>query len=237
MAAGIERILVPGYNLRSSIAAIGLATLFPGLIDAAVGVHPHHAGEATESEWEELEQLASSPDVVAIGEIGLDFYRNLSSPGAQRDAMTRQLELARRRALPVLVHDRDAHGEITEVLLGWDHARGSAPRGVLHCFSGDRRMATLLTDAGYLVSFALPVTFSSARAQRDAAAWLRPGTFLLETDSPWLAPGQGQRNEPTTVLRVAHDLARLRDVPAAEIVNQSREAYLRLVAPSSPRSP
>jgi TatD DNase family protein len=228
-AAGIERILVPGYDLASSEAALQLAARHPGLLQAAVGIHPHHAAAAGEREWAELERLAAEPGAMALGEIGLDFFRNLSPPDVQRSAFDRQLELAARVAKPVVVHDRDAHQAIEERLDAWSGPPRRAVKGVLHCFSGDAPMAQRMSVLGYLVSFALPVSFRSAVGPRAAAAALPAGGFLLETDSPWLAPGVG-RNEPTTVLRVAAELARLRDEEIDRLVIGVRASYERLLS-------
>ena len=219
MAAGIERILVPGYDLASSRAAVTLAAAHPDLLQAAVGIHPHHAAAAVDRDWAELEALAARPEVVAIGEIGLDFFRNLSPPQVQRDALARQLDLAARAGKPVLVHDRDAHEAISGVLLAWP-GPGRAVGGVLHAFSGGAPMAERLVAAGFLVSFALPLAFRSATGPRAAAAALAEASFLVETDAPWLAPGGAeQRNEPTTALRVAAELARLRGTSATQVAD------------------
>ena len=222
-------MLVPGYDARSSAGAVALAQRHPGVVDAAVGIHPHYAAAASEADWLELETLARDPGVVAIGEIGLDFHRNLSPPDAQRDALARQLDLATDRELPVLVHDREAHAEVTRALLAWTGIADRVARGVLHCFSGDREMALALSAAGYLVSFALPVSFASAHGPRAAAAALPPGRYLTETDAPWLAPGRDRRNEPTTVLRVAAQLARLRATTIETVAAETSAAYAALV--------
>ena len=225
------RILVPGYDLPSSLAAVALAAAHPELIDAAVGVHPHFAAVPTEAEWDQLAALAEAPGVVAVGEIGLDFHRNLAPREAQQAALARQLEIATSVGKPVLMHDREAHAEIRAALLAWNGPAGRELKGVLHCFSGDATLAGELAAAGYLVSFALPVTFSSAHGPRAAAAALPDGGFLVETDSPWLAPGEpGRRNEPTTALRVVAELARLRTTTPEAIAAGSADAYRRLVA-------
>jgi TatD DNase family protein len=231
LAAGVERLLVPGYDLPSSRAAAALAAAHPGTIQAAVGIHPHFAADASDAAWEDLAALAAEPAVVAVGEIGLDFYRNLSPPPVQRAAFDRQLALAATLGKPVLVHDREAHAEVRAALLAHRSQGGiDTIRGVLHAFSGDADMAAELSAAGYLISFALPVAFRSAAGPRAAARALPGGTFLVETDSPWLAPGgAGQRNEPTTALRVAAELARLRDVTPEAIAAEVRHAYDRLV--------
>ena len=231
MAAGVERLLVPGYDLPSSRDAVALAVAHPGTIQAAVGIHPHYAAAASDAEWQELATLAATPEVVAVGEIGLDFHRNLSTPSVQRAAFDRQLALAATLGKPVLVHDRDAHAEIRAALLA--HRSTAEPhiiRGVLHAFSGDAAMAAELSAAGYLISFALPVAFRSAAGPRATAQALPSGSFLVETDSPWLAPGGGeQRNEPTTALRVAAELAKLRGVTQEVIAAEVRLTYNRLV--------
>lgn len=230
MAAGIERILVPGYDLASSRAAIALAEAHPGLLDAAVGVHPHFAAVPSDAEWDTLAVLAAHPRVVAVGEIGLDFHRNLAPRAAQEAALARQLGIAAATGKPVLVHDREAHDAVRAALLAWTGPAGRPLRGVLHCFSGDSALALELAAAGYLISFALPVSFSSALGPRAAAAALPDGAFLVETDSPWLAPGGGaQRNEPTTALRVAAELARLRGTTPEAIATCAADAYRRLI--------
>ena len=228
--AGIRRILVPGWDLRSSEAAVELAHRHGPMVDAAVGVHPHHAAGMDEAGWAELEAMAADPIVRAIGEIGLDHFRNLSPPDVQRDAFRRQLDLADRRGLPVLVHDRDAHKQVTEDLLAWrGQGRGRGVRGVLHAFSGGPDMAARLVSAGFVISFALPVAFRSAVGPRATAPVLADGSFLVETDAPYLGPDRDARNEPTTVLRVAAEVARLRGTRAESLVEPMRQAYARLV--------
>lgn len=230
MEAGIVRLLVPGYDLASSRAAITLAEAHPGLIDAAVGVHPHYAAAPSTADWDELAALAAHPRVVAVGEIGLDFHRNLSPRAEQQAALSLQLTIAAAAGKPVLVHDRDAHAEVLEALVAWPGPVGRELRGILHCFSGDAALALGLAAAGYLISFALPVSFSSAHGPRAAAAALPEGAFLVETDAPWLAPGgAGARNEPTTALRVAAELARLRDTTPEAIAAAAADAYRRLL--------
>ena len=227
--AGIERLLVPGYDLASSRGAVSLAEAEPDLVDAAVGVHPHHAAATSDLEWRELAALAGHERVVAVGEIGLDFHRNLSPPDAQREAFARQLALAAALDLPVIVHDRDAHAEIRAALLAWQGRPDSTVRGILHAFSGDGPMALELAAAGFLVSFALPLVFRSAVGPRAAAVALAEDRLLVETDSPWLAPGGGEtRNEPTTTLRVAAELARLRSTEPEVLATTIRTTYRQL---------
>ena len=226
-AAGLHRILVPGWDRPSSEAALHLAAAHPELLDAAVGIHPHYVGAATESDWAALEALAAEPGAIAVGEIGLDFYRNLSPPDVQRDALARQLELASRVRKPVIVHDREAHDEVTATLVG--HApHGAAVPGILHAFSGSVQMASALIDAGYLISFALPVSFPKNTGPRAAATAIAATNLLVETDSPYLGVSQDERNEPTTVLRTAAVIGRLRGEPPELIGAAARGAYQRL---------
>ena len=231
--AGISRILVPGWDLPSSRAAVELAQARPHLIDAAVGVHPHFAASPLAADWDELAELAAHPRVVAVGEIGLDFHRLLSPRGAQQAALDRQLGMASALGKPVVVHVREAHAEVREALLAWNGLAPGRIRGMLHAYSGDGALALELAEAGYVISFALPITFSSAVGPRAAAAALPDGAFLVETDSPWLAPGgKEERNEPTTTLRVAAELARLRGTTPEAIAAQAKSAYLALVGAS-----
>ncbi len=227
--AGIERLMVPGWDLPSSLAALELAERHGPLVDAAVGIHPHYAAATSEPDWRELEALIADPRCSAVGEIGLDFFRNLSPPDVQRAALHRQLAMAAAAGLPVLVHDRDAHAEVTRDLLAWAGRAHSTARGVLHAFSGDAAMAATLTAGGFLVSFALPLTFRSAVGPRTAAPLIPAGSYLLETDAPYLGPDRDGRNEPTTVLRVAVELAELRGVDPGAVVADAREAFERLI--------
>ena len=222
-SAGLSRILVPGWDLPSSEAALELAARHPDLVHAAVGVHPHDVAAMAEADWALLEGLARDPRTTAIGEIGLDHHRNLSPADVQRAALARQLSLAASRGLPVLVHDREAHADVEAALLA------HPGRGILHAFSGDPAMATRLTAAGYLVSFALPVAFRSAVGPRDAASRLPDGAFVVETDSPYLGPDRDRRNEPTTVLRVTAEIARLRGSTPEALAVSIAAAYRSVI--------
>jgi TatD DNase family protein len=231
-AAGLVRILVPGWDRASSEAALALASRHSDLLDAAVGIHPHYVAAATPADWEAVERMVADPAARAVGEIGLDFYRNLSAPVVQRDAFARQLDLAARVRKPVIVHDRAAHADVTAALR--DHAPHVPSKpGILHAFSGDAEMATALAAAGYLISFALPVSFRANRGPRAAAATLAPNSLLIETDSPYLGVVPDRRNEPTTVLRTAAAIARLRNEGPEDVAAAAGASYRRLAAVSS----
>jgi TatD DNase family protein len=231
LEAGIERILVPGWDVASSEAALELASRHAPHLDAAVGVHPHDAATMDERSWAALEALARDARTRGIGEIGLDHFRDLSPRDVQNDAFVRQLDLAAALDLPVLVHDRDAHEDVTAALLAWKGRGGSDARGALHAFSGDVAMAVRLADAGFLMSFAFPVAFGGARSRgpRDAATVLAVESLLVETDAPYLGPDRDADNEPTTAIRVAAELAALRGVELATLVAPIRASYRRLV--------
>ena len=227
-AAGLVRILVPGWDRASSEAALALASRHSDLLDAAVGIHPHYVAAATPADWEAIERMAADPAARGVGEIGLDFYRNLSPPVVQRDALTHQLDLAARVRKPVIVHDREAHADVTAALI--NHApRSPGVPGILHAYSGDAEMATALAAAGYLISFALPVSFRANHGPRAAAADLPAAHLLVETDSPYLGLAPDRRNEPTTVLRVAAVLAQLRDTDPATVATDAAAALSRLL--------
>ena len=221
---------MPGWDLASSEAALALAEHHAPLIQAAVGIHPHYVAEASDADWNALERLMADARCTAVGEIGLDFYRNLSPPDVQRAAIRRQLELAAELHKPVVVHDREAHAETTRLLLDW-RGRPNAVRGVLHAFSGDAEIASALTERGFLVSFALPIAFRTAAGPRAAAETLSDGTYLVETDAPYLGPDRAGRNEPTTAIRVAAELARIRATSPEAVATHARSAYDRLIAP------
>jgi TatD DNase family protein len=231
-AAGLVRILVPGWDRVSSEAALALASRHPDLLDAAVGIHPHYVAAATHADWEAIERMAADPAARAVGEIGLDFYRNLSPPDVQRDAFARQLDLAERVRKPVIVHDRQAHADVTASLM--DHApRAPGVPGILHAYSGDAEMSSALAAAGYLISFALPVSFRANLGPRAAAAALPAENLLVETDSPYLGVARDRRNEPTTVLRTAAAIARLRNETPEDVAAAAGATYRRLAPLSS----
>ncbi len=228
-AAGIERIVVPGWDAASSERALELAALHPALLLPAVGIHPNWVAAASEADVRHVEDLAAEATVVAVGEIGLDNHHAFATAGAQEAMFERMLALAASVGKPVLVHDREAHAEVTARLTAWA-PRATAPvPGILHCFSGDAAMARALVAAGFLVSFALPVSFSSAHGPRAAASELPDHGLLLETDAPYLGPGRGSRNEPTTTLRVAAELARLRSTYPATIAAHAATNLQRAV--------
>ena len=211
---GVEYIVNIGFDVDGSRRAVELAERFEGLY-ATVGIHPHNASQMNDVVLDELRGLARHTKVVAIGEIGLDYYRNLSPRAAQRSAFEAQLGLAEELGLPVVVHDREAHEEVLEVLMGFE----GRVEGVMHCFSGSREMAERCIRSGFYVSFAGPVTFPNAHRLQEIARWIDLSKILLETDSPWLAPQEmrGKRNEPAFLLFIAKQIAKLKGISLDEL--------------------
>ena len=211
-AAGVGRMVVPGVDLESSRAAVALAAVHSGRLFAGVGTHPHDATTLTAEALAAQRELArSAPGVVAIGEIGLDFYRDLSPREVQRAALVAQLDLARELDLPVILHNRESHAEMVALL----REHGAGARGVFHCFIGDQQMARDALDLGFYLSFAGPVTFPKNTELAEVAAWAPLERILVETDSPYLAPPpyRGKRNQPAYVTQVARHIAELRGLP------------------------
>ena len=220
-AAGLRRMLTVGTNPETSRAAIALAAREPD-VWASVGVHPHDAEMADDEALREIERLAQAPRVVAIGEIGLDFFRDLSPRPAQERAFRAQIEIARRAGRPVLVHCRDAHAETLAILT--EHRVGELG-GIMHCFSGDVEIARRCLDAGLLISLAGPVTYPKARGLPDVARFVPGDRLVVETDCPYLPPQpfRGKRNEPAHVALTAARVAELRGEPLAALAPRLSE--------------
>jgi len=216
---GVTHIVNPGVDVPSSRATVTLAQQHASVY-AAVGVHPHDAKTLDAPGLEELKRLAGLPKVVAIGEIGLDFYRNLSPPEVQRRAFQAQLDLAAELGLPVIVHDRDAHNEVLAILHDWTpHGRA----GVLHSFSGDVALAERALELGFYIGLSGPVTYPNASRLREVARAVPIERLLIETDAPYLTPQphRGQRNEPAYVRWVAQALADIKNLIPEQIITRT----------------
>jgi len=228
-AAGVRRMLTIGTDVATSRAAVALAAREPD-VWAAVGIHPHEAASADDTALAEIERLASDARVVAIGETGLDFFRNLAPPEAQERAFRAQLGLARRTGKPVLVHCRDAH-EQTLALLAAGNVRERG--GIMHCFSGDLGIARRCLDLGLLISLAGPVTYPKPGALPEVARVIPSDRLVVETDCPYLPPQpyRGKRNEPAYVAITAARVAELRGEPLADLaarMSENARALFRL---------
>lgn len=217
-AAGVERMVAigSGYGFDSAANAVAVARRHPDCVRATVGLHPHDAKEFTDARFAELLALAEGPEVVALGEMGLDFHYDNSPRETQRAAFRAQLRAARARRLPVVVHDRESDGETLRVL----DDEGAWETGVLfHCYTGDVATMEAIVARGGHVSIPGIVTFKNAGAIPEVARRVPADRLLVETDSPFLTPvpHRGRRNEPAYVTLVAAKVAELRGVGVAEI--------------------
>jgi TatD DNase family protein len=208
-AAGVRGMVTIGTDRDTNRAAVALAKRLPD-VWATVGIHPHDAAEATEADFEEMERLArEEAKVVGLGEMGLDFFRNLSPPDIQKTVFRRQIGIARRARKPVVIHCRDAHEETIAIVA---EERVGETGGVMHCFSGGVEIARRCLDAGLYISLAGPVTYKNARALPDVARFVPEDRLVVETDCPYLppTPHRGKRNEPAFVALTAALIALLR---------------------------
>jgi TatD DNase family protein len=226
LEGGITHIISVGIDLSSSIKALELANTYD-FVYASVGYHPHHATDIDQQVIKELERLVSEPNVVAWGEIGLDFYRRYSPPDMQVKAFKRQLEMALDLELPVIIHDREAHTELLEIL---EEMRKGKAEGVIHCFSGDYDMATALIEMGYHISIPGTVTYKKGLQVQEVATRIPLDRLLVETDAPFLAPvpHRGKRNEPLYVTYTVQKIAQLRNMEFQEVALQTAENAKRV---------
>ena len=216
-AVGITRMITIGCDLRSSRWAARCAADNSGIY-AAVAIHPNETTAAaaepggSAAVLAEIAALAALPRVRAVGETGLDYYRDSSEPAVQRDWFRAHIEIAKATGKALMIHDRDAHEDVLRLLA----ADGAPERVVFHCFSGDRAMAARCAEAGYVMSFAGNVTFASAQQLRDAAEVAPAELILVETDAPFLTPVP-YRGKPNTPAMVAHTVRRIAEVKRLEL--------------------
>jgi len=205
-AAGVERMLVVGYDLPSSQQALALAEAEDGIY-AAVGIHPHDAAAVTAADLERLEKLLAHPKAVALGEIGLDYHYENSPRLRQQEVFRAQLALAQKTGKPVVIHGREAHADLVAAL----KAEGDLYQGVMHCYSGSKEAVREYLDLNLYISVAGPVTFKNARKLPEVVPALPRDRLLVETDAPYLAPQpwRGQRNEPAYLGAVVERVAEL----------------------------
>lgn len=222
--AGVTVMLNPSVDLQNSAKVVQLAEQHENVF-AAIGLHPENSAQWDASGAEKLKELAQHPKVVAIGEIGLDYYWDKAPKLIQQQVLQEQLTLAAELKLPVIVHNRETGTDVIKMLLDWQAElvlAGSplAQRpGVLHSFSGDQAMAESAVAAYFFIGLSGPLTFKNAKELQEIAAGLPLENILVETDSPYLSPHpqRGQRNEPAKVRLVAEKLAELKDLQSSEI--------------------
>ncbi len=249
--AGVEYIVNPGTDLEDSRRAVALAEKHTNVF-ACVGFHPHDARKASDSSLKDLEDLSRHPKVVAIGEIGLDFHYDFSPRDVQQEVFRAQIEIARRRDLPIVIHTRESENEtimiVEEALvadtswrsqLATPFSRYPAPKGVFHCFPGDPALAWKVIDLGFYVSMPGIVTFKNAGLAAEVAGKVSVEHFLLETDSPYLAPVplRGKRNEPANIPLIADSIAQLQQLSTADVARATNYSAYRLFGIGQPGTP
>ena len=234
-AAKVTRIVSISTDVASAREALDIAHRFEA-VHAAVGLHPGEVPRVSLCDMKDLGQLAAEPRVVAIGETGLDYFREARTDAAlqqqQKDLFWAQLELAKERRLPVVIHNRSAERDILEILRA--HAEGLpkdwCPWGVMHCFSGSEKFASDCIEIGLLISYTGILTFKNAEGLRDVAKQVSLDHVMLETDAPYLAPmpNRGKRNEPAYVPRIAEVLAEVKGAGIEVVARATTENARRL---------
>ncbi|RKU13250.1 hydrolase TatD [Candidatus Poribacteria bacterium] len=214
LEAEVSTILVIGFDLETSLGAVELAETHENLF-ATVGMHPHDAKDLTPDVLKTFRELLHHPKVIALGEIGLDYYRNLSPHAVQKEAFEKQLDLAEEMEIPIIVHNRDAYMDILPIL----DARQGQIQGVLHCFTGDVELMHRSLEIGFYIGIGGIVTYPNAKDVQAVAREVPLERLLIETDCPWLAPQswRGKRNEPAYVRAVAEKIAELRKTSVGTI--------------------
>jgi TatD DNase family protein len=224
LSAGLEFIINPGIDMATSLAAIQLTKTYPGFCFAMIGFHPNEANLFDEDALTRLTELTQEPGVVAIGEIGLDYYRDRCSPAIQRQVLEKQLALAEACQLPVCIHNREATADLLSILRNWWQALPSqsalkiAP-GSLHAWSEDYPSAVPFMGMGFRFGIGGPVSFKNAPERHQFVSQLPLEFVLLETDAPFLTPVpfRGRRNEPSYIPYIAEAIGKLKGKPTEAI--------------------
>jgi TatD DNase family protein len=219
--AGVKQMVVVGFDRKTIEKAIALAEQYE-FIFAVVGWHPVDAIDCTEEDLNWIESLAKHEKVVAIGETGLDYYWDKSPKEVQQEIFRKQIQLAQRVNLPIVIHNRDATEDVIRILQE-EHAERTG--GVMHCFGGSVETAKVCIEMNFMISLGGPVTFKNAKKPKEVAAEIPLEWLMIETDAPYLSPHphRGKRNEPSLVPLVAEEIARLKDVPVEEIARVTSE--------------
>lgn len=220
-AEGVEYIMCPAVNMKTSEEAVAISNAYTQVY-GAVGVHPLDVETMADGDIETYYAMAKANSKIrAIGEIGLDYYYSTDTKDLQIKAFVEHLHLARELDLPVLIHDRDAHGDIMDIL----RTEGKGVRGILHCYSGSYEVAKELMKRDFFISFAGPVAFPKSVKAKEVAEKIPMDYLLIETDSPYLTPPpfRGKRNSPAHVRYVAEEIARLKGMSAEEVAEITLE--------------
>jgi TatD DNase family protein len=222
---GVDYIVTVGTNLKLSLKATTLADKYENIY-ATIGIHPHDVVKTNNKTLDDLKELFNTrKKIVAYGEIGLDFFRNISSQEKQLELFGLQLELAKELNLPVVIHNREAHKQTLETIKA-----SSVRRGVFHCFSGDYNMARKCIELGFYISIPGVVTFDKAKTIQDVVGRVPLSSLLLETDAPYLAPvpHRGIRNEPSFIVHTAKKVAEIKQIPWEEVAQETSTNAINL---------
>ena len=213
---GVEYIVNVGASMASCKSTIGLIRRFP-YVYGALGVHPDEVAELTDDDYNWLAKSVYKPKIVAVGEIGLDYYWDDVPSDKQKDIFQQQVDLAKKHQKPIIIHCRDAYEDTYEVLKKNGHP------GIMHCYSGSVEMAKRFIDLGFYISLAGPVTFKNARVPKDVAEKIGLEHLLIETDCPYLTPHpyRGTLNEPANVVYIAQEIAKLKNMEIESVASQT----------------
>lgn len=212
LKSGVEYIVVAGYNLESSYRAVEIAHEYP-FVYATVGISPNDCLNTSDNDLHEIEVLLQDPCVVALGEIGLDYYWDDVPRDKQKDVFLKQIDIAKKHDKPIVIHARDAYEDTYDIL------KETAHRGIMHCYSGSVQMAKRYIDIGFEISLAGPVTFKNAKVPKDVAVNIGIDHLMIETDCPYLTPHpfRGKLNEPANVVYIAQEIAKLKNMEIEDI--------------------
>ncbi len=225
--AGVKYIINVSSDLRGCLASLELTKDYKNIF-ASIGIHPHSAAEIGEEDFQRIPGLLKNEKVVAVGEVGLDYYRNLSPPDRQKELFSRFIGLSLETRLPLIIHSRDAEIDTIDILKS--RATGAAIKGVIHCFSGSRDFCQKCLDLGLSISFTCNITYKKSEGLRELVKFVPSDRLLLETDCPYLSPeGQrGRRNQPSNVRPLAQFIADLRGRSLEEIARNTTDNAIKL---------
>ncbi|MDS9473304.1 TatD family hydrolase [Sporosarcina pasteurii] len=226
LEAGVSKMVVIRFDRKTIRKAMELTERYP-FIYAVVGWHPVDAVDCTEEDLEWIESLAAHPKVVGIGEMGLDYYWDKSPKEVQQKLFRRQIQLAKKVNLPIVIHNRDATADVVRIL---KEEEAEQVGGIMHCFSGSVEIAKECITMNFLISLGGPVTFKNAKGPKQVAKEIPLNKLLIETDAPYLTPHphRGKRNEPVYVTLVAEEIAKLKEVSIEEVASITTENALKL---------
>lgn len=209
---GVENMMVVGYDLPSSKRAVEIASAYD-FIYAAVGIGPNDCLNTTDEDLRQIDMMLTHEKVVALGEVGLDYYWDEVTKSKQQEVFRKQIELSKKHNVPLVIHSRDALSDTYELLKAGQHY------GIMHCYSGSYEMAERFINIGFYISLAGPVTFKNARVPKEVATKIDINKLLIETDCPYLTPHpyRGKLNEPANVMYIAMEIAKLKSMEIEDV--------------------